>query len=645
MSIDQDIANSAKQLKADVKINHAITHGDDTTEVATEGGPVPSIRKRLKDIETEWSKTADPLADSLASTVQVTKDLKDAAAASATEAAQELPKVQAEGAKQVIEVVDQGTLSIEQIKTEGGKQVSLVRKTGDDKLADIQASGDTAEQAASEAQAIASKFGDVDSAITTATTQANRATSEADRAEAAANGVVTETEGKIKEIQAAGTVQANTVNTTGSQQVQRVTDTGTDQSQALATTAEAKKQEIDTAADGRIADINAAGGDIEAIVDDAQTIADQASTANQQAQTAASEAKAAEDNATAIVHNDEGSTTSKPGAYPVADSKGHLDIGWTPSLQAMYPYSGVIGSVDKGDLFLFSQISAFSNLFQIKQSRFNIAGRFVEVAPGNIILPESESTAERAIAFDDIFLDWNGSIQTYRSITPHRTTTGYDRDAIATEHGYSKIQTGLYKTGDTYALLLGRVARRNQGAYHPVFNPEGARWPLADLGTIQYWHQDRAIEPVNANEPFNISNSIDGSAGAGAYINSGAIDRNRPGRPDGKLYDAIYADDFTPLYYSAKNVIDRQALLFDSFNRAVAGETFSGAEGTKSDIQYVNQTDYTKSFRPRGDQVTVNSNSIVFTDSMGMTGFQCTGDKLCATGKPYLSILAQKASQ
>ena len=29
----------------------------------------------------------------------------------------------------------------------------------------------------------------------------------------------------------------------------------------------------------------------------------------------------------------------------------------------------------------------------------------------------------------------------------------------------------------------------------------------------------------------------------------------------------------------------------------------------------------------------------------GMTGFQCTGDKLCATGKPYLSILAQKASQ
>ena len=88
MSIDQDIANSARQLEADVKINHQITHGGDTVEVPTEGGPVPSIRKRLKDIETEWAKTADPLASELEDVVQVTRDYKEAAAASAETAHQ-----------------------------------------------------------------------------------------------------------------------------------------------------------------------------------------------------------------------------------------------------------------------------------------------------------------------------------------------------------------------------------------------------------------------------------------------------------------------------------------------------------------------------------------------------------------------------
>ena len=91
MSIDQDIVNNARQLATDVKINHDITNGDENTEVATEGGLVPSIRKRLKDIESEWAKTADPLADDLASTVQLTKDYKNDAANSAVLVTETLP--------------------------------------------------------------------------------------------------------------------------------------------------------------------------------------------------------------------------------------------------------------------------------------------------------------------------------------------------------------------------------------------------------------------------------------------------------------------------------------------------------------------------------------------------------------------------
>ncbi len=253
---------------------------------------------------------------------------------------------------------------------------------------------------------------------------------------------------------------------THEQQLQQLIDATTDLTESV----NVNKRVLDSAVDSATGSAQSAAN--------ASNIA---VNAKEEAKTAASEAKEAEANATAIVHNDEGSVTPGAGKYPVADSKGHLDIGWTPLLQAMYPYSGVIGSVDKIDLFQFWEHTNYSNRFKLyTKTKFNIAGRLVSAyAKGDPIghmveLAEAESTADRAVAFDDIFLDWNGNIQTYRSITPHRTTTGYDRDAIATEHGYSKIQTGLYKTGSIYALLLGRVARRNKGAYHPVFNPEGA---------------------------------------------------------------------------------------------------------------------------------------------------------------------------
>ena len=364
---------------------------------------------------------------------------------------------------------------------------------------------------------------------------------------------------------------------THEQQLQQLIDATTDLTESV----NVNKRVLDSAVDSATGSAQSAAN--------ASNIA---VNAKEEAKTAASEAKEAEANATAIVHNDEGSVTPGAGKYPVADSKGHLDIGWTPLLQAMYPYSGVIGSVDKGDIiFTYSENPSplYVNIFFLEPNiSFNIAGRLVTTKPSGgtsklqILLPEAEYTADRAIAFDDIFLDWNGQVQTYRSITPHRTVTGYDRDAIATEHGYSKIQTGLYKTGDTYALLLGRVARRNKGAYHPEFNPEGTR-RLNEQHTgywaNSFWFTDKKYIPSNLEGYFQITTG-DPEKGEdyGAFVNSGNISSgaSRQGRPDQKPYDAIYADDFTPLYYSAKNVVDRQALLFDSFNRAVAGRLFQG---------------------------------------------------------------------
>ena len=361
--------------------------------------------------------------------------------------------------------------------------------------------------------------------------------------------------------------------------------------------------------------VDAAQGSAEAAAN-AEAIA---TPACNDAVTAKNESVKAKEEALAIVHNAEGSLTSSPGKYPVADNDGHLDVNWTPLLAAMYPYSGVIGSVDKGDVirFLNSQSSHANSVWIWRNNRFNINGKFVDIGTDDLLisLAEAESTAARATAFDDIFIDWHGNVVTHRSITPHRTTTGYDRDLIATEHGYTKVQAGLYRTDDaaTYLLLLGRIARRNQGAYHPVYNPEGSRMfqTTSEANAWSRWF-------TTDLEPTSLEDCMSSAFYAYNQNGNGALPRvNTPTeRPDGAMYDAIYATDFTPLYYSAKNIIDRQALLFDSFNRAVAGETFSGAEGTTVIDQIVDQADYRNSWISTDpDTVTVNADSVVFDNA------------------------------
>ncbi|MCG7915905.1 MAG: hypothetical protein JAY71_18725, partial [Candidatus Thiodiazotropha weberae] len=333
--------------------------------------------------------------------------------------------------------------------------------------------------------------------------------------------------------------------------------------------------------------VASAGEDAAAAASGAEVATTQASAANTsegKAKTEADRAKKEADNAAAVVTGGTAELEPAPGKIPIADSKGHINAGWTPLLTAMYPYSGVIGSVNKGDMFTFKTDAAGdANKFTVKKRQFNINGRFVDKPQEVITLPDAEDTAARAVAFDDIFIDWNGTVTSHRSITPHRTATGYDRDAIATEHGYSKVQTGLYKVGSTYSLLLGRVARRNKGAYHPVFNPEGnAKGRNKEQRGVASWYQTggsitSAVPITSAGACFNF-NGTPATADVRSSISEGLT---YIGRPEDKYSDAIYADDFTPLYYSAKNVIDRQALLFDSFNKAVNGETFSGAEGTQ----------------------------------------------------------------
>ena len=135
--------------------------------------------------------------------------------------------------------------------------------------------------------------------------------------------------------------------------------------------------------------------------------------------------------------------------------------------------------------------------------------------------------------------------------------------------------------GYTVALVIMRccwgVLREGiRAAYESQLNPSGNAGIRNNANTeTGNWYQ-------NPTAIRSQSDAFDRSGGANnPDISTGAIGQTS-GRPETSpvFYDGITANDITPLYFSARAVTDRKALLFDNFNRAVAGETFMGAEGT-----------------------------------------------------------------
>lgn len=65
MSIDQRIIKATEQLEKDVELTYEIVNGDDTTEVMTAGGPVPSHAKVAKDSHDEIIGQLKPTVSSI----------------------------------------------------------------------------------------------------------------------------------------------------------------------------------------------------------------------------------------------------------------------------------------------------------------------------------------------------------------------------------------------------------------------------------------------------------------------------------------------------------------------------------------------------------------------------------------------------
>lgn len=94
--------------------------------------------------------------------------------------------------------------------------------------------------------------------------------------------------------------------------------------------------------------------------------------------------------------------------------------------------------------------------------------------------------------------------------------------------------------GECYFLVCGTVNRLSQGAYHHSLNPSGTRrFTKTNIAGNLFWYHSLIANIQQLNcfyNPDGLVNEI------GYGSSSGAISTGLSGRPDGRYYDAIYAD-------------------------------------------------------------------------------------------------------
>lgn len=143
--------------------------------------------------------------------------------------------------------------------------------------------------------------------------------------------------------------------------------------------------------------------------------------------------------------------------------------------------------------------------------------------------------------------------------------------------------------GLCFAVPIALVQRRNQGAYHPVYNPEGCRnWNGTNAtGNGTEWYQSIALVGSTTADAFNPINASADTTTVGYAISSGDIG-DASGRSDGKHYDATYASDVKDLRMSSKRLPLKE--IRDKYKRmAIAGEV-RGFEGVPFTRNFVSST-------------------------------------------------------
>ena len=136
----------------------------------------------------------------------------------------------------------------------------------------------------------------------------------------------------------------------------------------------------------------------------------------------------------------------------------------------------------------------------------------------------------------------------------------------ASNTAISGLNTTVAHEGKCFALPIALVSRRNQGGYHPAYNPNGTQAMYWNNG---YWYE--------ANNVANLTGSI--RELFDAYPSGIKQNGNLPGgyigatsyRPDGLYYDEINERDIIDQRSNAKPIKDQARYLQKSLQNSIAG--------------------------------------------------------------------------
>lgn len=137
------------------------------------------------------------------------------------------------------------------------------------------------------------------------------------------------------------------------------------------------------------------------------------------------------------------------------------------------------------------------------------------------------------------------------------------------------LSSSLSYDSKCIAIPIALVQRRNQGIYHPVYNSSGTA-ALDQTHTGGTAGQPASLVQMLNSGAITSTGQCFSLTRVGGNIVSGVT-----GRPDGKYYDQIHADDVKDLRNDANRVQDMQRYLEKHFRRFVAGQS-RGFEGNEA---------------------------------------------------------------
>jgi hypothetical protein len=247
--------------------------------------------------------------------------------------------------------------------------------------------------------------------------------------------------------------------------------------------------------------------------------------------------------------------------------------------------------------------------------------------------PQGKKTVPSGLIDNNNFTTLYWGTSTLGKVSEAQGRFGGKGHYIAGSNLGTNFDDGIAQDARCFAVPIALVQRRNQGAYHPAYNPSGSKNcnQINNGSNGGTWYNGNTFKPTTTVECFNQVNAASDTSSTGAAMITGVISNGASGRPDAKPYDAIYASDVLDLRMSSRRLpLDE---LRETYKRkAIAGEVrgFDGVPFTKvvngaatstSVSTNAIQGDFTDSISV-GDVVDLydeTSGLIIFTDEVVLT--------------------------